>query len=56
MPYPNMPESTWTRMERCVADVKAKGGTANPYAVCYSSIMGPRRAILKKSIEKSKKK
>lgn len=56
MPYPNMPKSTWARMEKCVADVKAKDGGKNAYAICYSSIMGPRREILKKSIEKSKKK
>jgi hypothetical protein len=43
MPYPNMPKSTWSRMERCVADVKAKGGHVNAYAVCYSSIMGEHK-------------
>lgn len=40
MPYANMPKSMWARMDRCVADVKAKGKSKNAYAICYSSIMG----------------
>jgi hypothetical protein len=27
-------------MERCVASVKAKGGSKNAYAVCFTSIVG----------------
>lgn len=30
-----MPEGT--RVEKCVKDVKAKGGDVNPYAVCQAS-------------------
>lgn len=43
MPYPNMPKSTWPRMERCVRDVKKRGGVTNAYAVCYKSIMGKKK-------------
>ena len=39
MPYSNLPKSKWGQMERCTADVKAKGKVKNPYAVCYSAIM-----------------
>ncbi len=42
-----MPKEKWGEMERCVADVKAKGGTTNPYAVCYDSIMGKKKRIWK---------
>ena len=31
------------KMDRCVADVKAKGGAVNPYAVCRSRVKNPRR-------------
>ena len=40
MPYANMPKSKWATMDRCVADVKAKGKGKNAYAICYASIMG----------------
>ena len=40
MPYSNLPKHLWPKMERCVAKVKAKGGTKNAYAICYSSIVG----------------
>lgn len=40
MPYANLPKHLWPKMERCVAKVRAKGGGVNPYAVCYSSIVG----------------
>lgn len=30
-----MPQGT--RVAKCVADVKAKGGSVNPYAVCQAS-------------------
>ena len=43
MPYPNMPKDKWDEMERCVAEVKARGGVDNPYAVCYDSIMGKKK-------------
>jgi hypothetical protein len=40
MPYSNVPKSLWPKMERCVADVKAKGKGKNAYAICYSSVVG----------------
>jgi hypothetical protein len=50
MPYANLPKSLWPKMERCVADVKAKRGKkVNAYAVCYSSIVG---AGVKKAAKK----
>lgn len=39
MPYSNLPKRLWPRMEKCVADVKAKGKVDNAYAICYTSIM-----------------
>ena len=30
-------------MERCVADIKRKGGVKNAYAVCWNSLMGKRK-------------
>jgi hypothetical protein len=53
MPYKNLPKSLWAKMDRCVADVKARnkksGKTVDPYGVCYSSIVG---AGVKKATEK----
>ena len=40
MPYANVPKALWGRMDRCVADVKAKGKGKNAYAICYSSVVG----------------
>ena len=40
MPYDNVPKSLWGKMDRCVAQVKAKGGGVDPYAVCYKSVVG----------------
>jgi hypothetical protein len=54
MPYNNMPKSKWAAMERCTADVKAKGKVDNPYSVCYSSIMG--KSIKDKLVERHKNK
>lgn len=41
-------------MERCVADVKAKGGNVNSYAVCRASIMGD--SIKEKVVKRAKEK
>jgi len=40
MPYANLPKSQWAKMDRCVADVKAKNPKVNAYAVCFTSITG----------------
>lgn len=40
MPYKNVPKKYWKKMERCVRKVKKKSKGVNPYAVCYSSILG----------------
>lgn len=41
MPYANVPKHLWGKMDRCVAQVKAKGGKGkNAYAICYSSVVG----------------
>jgi hypothetical protein len=57
MPYANMPKSMWARMDRCVTDVKAKGGkNKNAYAVCYASIMGADVASAAKNRMKGGKK
>lgn len=40
MPYSNLPKHLWGKMERCTADLKAKGEKGDKiYAICYSSIM-----------------
>lgn len=52
MPYPNMPKGMWPKMEKCVADVKAKGKGVNAYAVCYDSIMGKGKGGGKKKAAK----
>jgi len=52
MPYSNMPKSKWPAMERCVADVKADGEVDNPYAVCFTSIMGKKLHKRKKKAKK----
>lgn len=38
MPYSNVPKKLWPAMEKCVAAVKGK--VDNPYAVCYSRVVG----------------
>jgi len=43
-----MPKEMWGEMEKCVANVKSKGGVDNPYAVCYDSIMGKKKDSGKK--------
>lgn len=45
MPYKNLPKRLWSKMERCVAKVKAKGGKVNPYAVCYEILMRAKKKI-----------
>lgn len=40
MPYDNIPRALWPKMDRCVSEVKKKGSKVDPYAVCYSSIVG----------------
>lgn len=40
MPYANVPKALWGKMDRCVEHVKKKGGSKDPYAVCYSSVVG----------------
>ena len=42
MPYRNLPPNPTiqNKMERCVADVKARGGDKNAYAICYTSLVG----------------
>lgn len=56
MPYQNMPESKWPKMEKCVAEVKAKGKVNNAYAVCYSSIMGDlSKKLAERHVKKNKK-
>jgi len=40
MPYANVPKHLWGKMDRCVAKVKASGRNVEPYAVCYSSVVG----------------
>jgi hypothetical protein len=44
MPYSNVPKALWPQMEKCVADVKAKGKGKNAYAICYASVVGSRIA------------
>lgn len=50
MPYNNVPESKTGKMDRCVEGVKKSNPSADPYAICYSSIMGK----LKKNYKKKK--
>lgn len=50
MPYSNIPKSKTKKMERCVASVKKSNPNANPYAVCYDSLMGK----LKKNFKNKK--
>ena len=45
MPYPGIPPSKTSAMERCVADVKTKGKVKNPYAICHASIMGSVKRV-----------
>jgi len=52
MPYPGVSKSKESKMERCVAKVKASGDNVNPYAVCFSSIMGKTLHKRKKKAEK----
>lgn len=56
MPYANVPKALWPEMERCVADVKAKGGKKDPYAICYSSVVGSGVAAAAKKRMKGGKK
>lgn len=49
MPYTNVPKSLWPKMEKCVADVKAKGKGKNAYAICYASVVGSDVASAAKS-------
>ena len=53
MPYPNMPKSLWSKMERCVADVKRQKGSKNAYAICYDSIMGSHKKSSAKANRKA---
>jgi len=53
MPYNNLPREKWPKMEKCTADLKAKGKVDNIYAVCYSSIMGTIKKDLGNRREKS---
>jgi len=54
MPYKNMPESKWPKMESCVADLKKQGQSGDKvYAICYNSIMGKMTdKIAKRKINK----
>jgi hypothetical protein len=54
MPYDNVPKALWPKMERCVAQVKKKGGSKNAYAVCYSSVVGSGVAAAAKKRMKKK--
>lgn len=56
MPYPNMPKEKWAMMDKCVADIKTKGNTTNPYAICFDSIMGVKKGINRMMPKKSKPK
>lgn len=39
MPYDNLPESDWAKMDKCVADVQAQGKSKDAaIAICYTSI------------------
>jgi hypothetical protein len=49
MPYSNVPKNLWPKMEKCVADVKAKGKGKNAYAICYASVVGSDVASAAKS-------
>lgn len=40
MPYANVPKGLWGKMDRCVEHVKSQGGKKDPYAICYSSVVG----------------
>lgn len=41
MPYPNLPESDWPKMDKCVADLQAQGhDKESAIAICYTSISG----------------
>jgi len=54
MPYANLPKSLWPRMEKCVADVKAKGDVKNAYAICYTSVM--KRGVVEAKVAEAMKK
>lgn len=54
MPYDNIPKALWDKMDRCVADVKKKGGSKNAYAICYSSVVGSGVSEAAKKRMKSK--
>jgi len=49
MPYNNVPKSKTSKMDKCVASVKKSNPDADPYAICYSSIMGKLKANYKKA-------
>ena len=43
MPYNNLPESMWGKMDDCVKSVMADGKSKeNAIAICYSSMMGKK--------------
>lgn len=46
MPYTNLPESDWPKMDKCVDEVMAKDGVdkQSAIAICYTSISGEGRA------------
>lgn len=56
MPYDNVPKALWGKMDRCVEHVKKKGGSKDPYAVCYSSVVGSGVASAAKKRMKGGKK
>jgi hypothetical protein len=56
MPYDNVPKALWGKMDRCVAKVKAKGGSKDPYAVCYASVVGKGVSDAAKQRKSSRKK
>ncbi len=40
IPYPNMPQEMWGKMDQCVKDVMAQGKHKdNAIAICYTSLM-----------------
>lgn len=44
MPYTNLPESEWNKMDRCVVDVQKQGHDKKAaIAICYASITGTKR-------------
>lgn len=52
MPYNNMPESMWGKMDSCVKDVMGQGkDKQHAIAICYTSMMGKKTDTFHKSMK-----